>query len=116
MELSTEYSAPGNMSVNFRNANNFSISVAFEKALQNDFSWEVQYYDFSRVEISFTNRSFKEINRGLIVRSFIDESRFNPAAAMIEYFLKTDKSNLQNLIDLHSHLISSLSFTIASEK
>jgi len=113
-ELSTDYSALGNMSMRFKFENKVYIDISLEKSKQNNFSWEIECSDSSRIEIDFTNCSFIKTIQGKILTSYSDDSGFNPAASMVEDMSRTTNSTLQNFIDSHSYLINNLSFPVTS--
>lgn len=113
-ELSSDYSALGNISLHFKFENRVYVDISLEKSKQNNFSWEIECADSSRIEIDFTNRSLIKTIQGKILTSYSDESGFNPAAFMIEKMSKTTNSTLQNFIDSHSYLINNLSFPVTS--
>lgn len=113
-ELSTDSPALGNLSMRFKFENKVCVDISLEKSKQNDFSWEIGCSDSSKIEINFTNRSFKKTIQGKILTSYSDESGLNPATAMVEDMSKTTDSTLQNFIDMHSYLIKYLSFPVTS--
>jgi len=113
-ELSTDYSALGNMIMRFKFENQVRVDISLEKSRQNNFSWEIQCVDSPRIEIDFTNRSFIKTSQGKILTSYSDKSEFNPAVSMVEDMTKTANSGLQNYIDSHSYLVNNLSFPITS--
>jgi len=109
-ELSTNYSALGSINMHFNFENDVYIEIDFEKSEQNHFSWEIRYNDSSRIKIDFTNRSFVKTSQGKILTSYSDKSGLNSAQDMLEHFSTLTSSTLQNLVDSHAFLLSSVPY------
>ena len=109
-EFRTVYSSSGKLSVHFKLKPSFCIDIFFEKSEQNDFSWEIQCHDSSKVEINFSNRMFKEIRHGGTSISHFDKLDVNAANFMLKDYLTKTDSNLQYFIDSHFYLLNILSF------
>jgi hypothetical protein len=109
-EFRTDYSSPRKLSMHFKLKPSFCIDIFFEKSEQNDFSWEIQCHDSSKVEINFSNRMFKEIRHGSTSISHFDKLDVNAANFMLKDYLAKTDSNLQYFIDSHFYLLNILSF------
>jgi len=109
-EFRTDYSSPGKLSMHFKLKPSFPIDIFFEKSEQNDFSWEIQCHDSSKVEINFSNQMFKEIRHGSTSICHFDKPDVNAAHFMLKDYLTKADSNLQHSIDSHFYLLNILSF------
>ena len=109
IEFRTGYSSPGKLSMHFKLKPSFCIDIFFEKSEQNDFSWEIQCHDSSKIEINFSNRTFKEIRAGCRSISHFDSPDVNTANFMLKDYLTKTESNLQYSIDSHFYLLNILS-------
>ena len=112
-KLQVDDSSQGKTSILFEFESKSSVEIIFEKSKLNNFSWEIENHDSSRIRINFTDRCFEEIKEGTTTISHFDKPDFNSADAMLRNFLTTTSSNLQNLIDSHFYLLNNLPFTKA---
>lgn len=109
-ELSTDCSALGNISIRFNFENKVYVDIDLEKSKQNNFSWEIECADSSRIKIDFTNRSFTKTSQGRTLTSYSDKSGNNAAAVMLEFMSKSTNTSLQTFIESHSFLIRNVAF------
>ena len=106
--ISIEGSENGTLNLGLKFAKSVSISLFFYRTMQNSFVWEIESDDTSKITINFSNRSFKEIKYGEVIKTFTDDSYLNPAEAMLEHFLEKTSSNLEDFIESYSYLLNYL--------
>jgi hypothetical protein len=108
-ESSITHLPTGGSHLKFGLSSKVSIKMDFTEAKIQDFSWDIECVDSSRLFLSFTNRTLQKIDQKENLTFRFNELNSNPAKEMLNSFSNATKSNLPNFINSHSFMVSLLS-------